>query len=176
MERVDEHDKSMTSIGQRSSGPIPAAPEGPSGTPRPPGKARVALPAIIGVESWERFSFYGMQAIMAYYLYDTVTDGGLGLPTTTATALMGAYGSLVYLCTIAGGWIGDRILGAERTLLAGAWTLVAGHLTLSLVPGAPGVAETLAPLGSGRTGKARANTATASSGSTSATGTDRPSR
>ena len=53
---------------------------------------------------------------------------------------MGAYGSLVYLCTIAGGWIGDRVLGAERTLLAGAWVLVAGHLTLSLVPGAVGVA------------------------------------
>ncbi|MFD5868759.1 peptide MFS transporter [Corynebacterium sp. NPDC060344] len=108
--------------------------------PRPPGRARIALPAIIGVESWERFSFYGMQAIMAYYLYGAVTDGGIGLPTTTATALMGAYGSLVYLCTIGGGWIGDRVLGAERTLLGGAWILVAGHLTLSLVPGAAGVA------------------------------------
>ena len=126
----------MTSIGQRSSGEI-AVPEPSS---RPPGRARIALPAIIGIESWERFSFYGMQAIMAYYLYGAVTDGGIGLPTTTATALMGAYGSLVYLCTIAGGWIGDRILGAEKTLLAGARVLVAGHLTLSLVPGAAGVA------------------------------------
>ena len=126
----------MTSIGQRSIGEI-ASPEASS---RPPGRARIALPAIIGIESWERFSFYGMQAIMAYYLYGAVTDGGIGLPTTTATALMGAYGSLVYLCTIAGGWIGDRILGAEKTLLAGARILVAGHLTLSLVPGAAGVA------------------------------------
>ena len=126
----------MTSIGQRSSGEI-AVPEHSS---RPPGRARIALPAIIGIESWERFSFYGMQAIMAYYLSGAVTDGGIGLPTTTATALMGAYGSLVYLCTIAGGWIGDRILGAEKTLLAGARVLVAGHLTLSLVPGAAGVA------------------------------------
>ncbi|WP_156968816.1 peptide MFS transporter [Corynebacterium freneyi] len=127
----------MTSTGQRSSGVL--SPPGTSRT-RPPGHARIALPAIIGVESWERFSFYGMQAIMVYYLYAATADGGLGLPTATATALMGAYGSLVYLCTIAGGWIGDRVLGAERTLLAGAWVLVAGHLTLSLVPGAVGVA------------------------------------
>ncbi|QXA54019.1 oligopeptide:H+ symporter [Corynebacterium freneyi] len=107
------------------------------------------MPAIVGVELWERFSFYGMQAIMAYYLYDTVTDGGLGLSTTTATALMGAYGSLVYLCTIAGGWIADRVLGAERTLLAGAWTLVAGHLSLALLPGGAGVAGGLVLVAAG---------------------------
>lgn len=124
----------MTKLEHRSS----AATSG-SGA-RTPGSARIALPSIIGIESWERFSYYGMQAIMAYYLYDTVTDGGLGLPTTTATALMGAYGSFVYLCTIAGGWIGDRLLGAERTLLAGAWVLVFGHLALSLIPGGAGVA------------------------------------
>lgn len=141
----------MTSPVQRSSGgsgqppPPRTAPE----PARPPGRARIALPAIIGVESWERFSYYGMQAIMAYYLYDTAVNGGMGLPTTTATALMGAYGSLVYLCTIAGGWIGDRLLGPERTLLAGAWVLVAGHLTLSLVPGTTGVAAGLVLVAAG---------------------------
>lgn len=105
-----------------------------------PQNPRVAIPALVGVETWERFSYYGMQAIMAFYLYDTAVNGGLGLATGTATALMGAYGSLVYLSTIGGGWIGDRVLGAEKTLLSGAWLLVAGHLCLSLVPGAPGVA------------------------------------
>lgn len=53
---------------------------------------------------------------------------------------MGAYGSLVYLCSIAGGWVADRVLGAERTLLTGAWLLVAGHLALALLPGGTGVA------------------------------------
>ncbi|MEJ6019791.1 peptide MFS transporter [Corynebacterium sp. H113] len=106
----------------------------------PLGSPKIAIPALVGVETWERFSYYGMQAIMAYYLYDTAVNGGLGLPTTTATALMGAYGSLVYLCTIAGGWIGDRLLGAEKTLLAGSWLLVLGHLALSLIPGGAGVA------------------------------------
>ncbi len=114
-----------------------------------PGRPRIALPALVGVETWERFSFYGMQAIMVYYLYASATDGGVGLSTTTATALMGAYGSLVYLCTIAGGWIADRVLGAERTLLAGAWTLVAGHLTLALLPGGAGVAAGLVLVAAG---------------------------
>lgn len=110
---------------------------------------RVAIPSLVGVETWERFSYYGMQAIMAFYLYDTATNGGLGLTTTTATALMGAYGSLVYLCTIAGGWVGDRLLGAEKTLLAGAWILVAGHLCLSLKPGGLGVAVGLVLVAAG---------------------------
>ncbi|MDO5077335.1 peptide MFS transporter [Corynebacterium sp.] len=96
------------------------------------------VPGIVGVEMWERFSFYGMQAIMVYYLYATTT--GIGLDKATATALMGAYGASVYLCTIAGGWVADRLFGAERTLLGGAVTLVIGHLALSLIPGGWGVA------------------------------------
>ena len=72
----------MTSIGQRSIGEI-ASPEASS---RPPGRARIALPAIIGIESWERFSFYGMQEIMAYYLYGAVTDGGIGLSLVPGAA------------------------------------------------------------------------------------------
>ncbi|MDN6264154.1 MAG: MFS transporter, partial [Corynebacterium casei] len=48
--------------------------------------ARSTVPTIAGVEMWERFSFYGMQAILAYYLYSTVTDGGLGMEQTHATA------------------------------------------------------------------------------------------
>lgn len=137
MGRSDQHDNPMTSIGHRSSGRI--RPPRTQHAPPSPGRPRIALPALVGVETWERFSYYGMQAIMVYYLYATATDGGLGLSTTTATALMGAYGSLVYLCTIAGGWIADRVLGAERTLLAGAWTLVAGHLSLALLPVGAGV-------------------------------------
>lgn len=109
------------------------------------------MPAAVGVEMWERFSFYGMQAIMAYYLYHQASDGGLGIDRAQATALMGAYGAAVYLCTLAGGWLADRLLGAERTLLAGALTLVAGHLSLSLLPGGWGVATGLAlvAIGSG---------------------------
>ncbi|MDO4686118.1 MAG: oligopeptide:H+ symporter [Corynebacterium sp.] len=107
------------------------------------------VPGIVGVEMWERFSFYGMQAIMVYYLYSATA--GIGLDKTTATALMGTYGASVYLCTLAGGWVADRLLGAERTLLTGAITLVFGHLALSIIPGGWGVTLglVLIALGSG---------------------------
>ena len=100
---------------------------------------------------WERFSFYGMQAILAYYLYSTFTEGGLGMGKAHATALLGVYGSALYLCTFFGGWIADRLLGAERTLLAGALLLICGHLQLSLIPGYTGLILGLLPiaLGSG---------------------------
>lgn len=101
------------------------------------------MPAIVSLEMWERFSFYGMQAILAYYLYYSATDGGLGLPTEQATALVGAYGAFVYLCTIAGGWIGDRLLGPEKTLLGGALVLVVGHSALGILPGIAGLAAGL---------------------------------
>ncbi|MDR7355555.1 Di-/tripeptide transporter [Corynebacterium felinum] len=89
---------------------------------------------LVSIEAWERFSFYGMQAILAFYLYYSVSEGGIGIDKSHATALIGAYGALVYLCTFAGGWVADRILGPERTLLIGAGLLVAGHLILSLAP------------------------------------------
>ena len=110
----------------------------PSAPTPPPRRGRV-LVSVAGVEMWERFSFYGMQAIMLYYLYHSATEGGLGIDRADATALMGAYGALVYLCTLGGGWVADRLTGAEKTLLGGAVILVVGHLVLALVPGIPGV-------------------------------------
>ena|SRR5699024_4931887 len=111
--------------------------------------ARRVVPTIAGVEMWERFSFYGMQAILAYYLYSTVTEGGLGMEQTHATALLGAYGSLLYLFTFVGGWISDYLLGPERTLLAGTGMLVFGHLSLSLIPGHAGLIAGLLPIAAG---------------------------
>lgn len=55
----------------------------------------VGLANLFGVELWERFSFYGMLTILGYYLYYSVTEGGLELPKTTATGIVGAYGGLV---------------------------------------------------------------------------------
>jgi len=75
------------------------------------------LANLFGVEVWERFSFYGMLASLTLYLYYTAAgaDPGLGLPKATATSLIGAYGGLVYVSTIVGCWVADRVLGAERT-------------------------------------------------------------
>ena len=72
-----------------------------------------ALANLFGVEMWERFSFYGMQGILIYYLYYSVADGGLGIAESSATSIVGAYGGTVYLSTILGAWIADRLLGSE---------------------------------------------------------------
>ena len=97
------------------------------------------LATLFSVEMWERFSFYGMQGILLIYLYYSVADGGLGLDRVTATSIVGAYGGLVYLSTILGAWLADRIIGAERTLFYAAILVMCGHIALSLIPGLTGV-------------------------------------
>ncbi|EOM76320.1 peptide MFS transporter [Rhodococcus rhodnii] len=98
-----------------------------------------ALAHLFGVEMWERFSFYGMQGILIYYLYYSAGDGGLGISEAAATSIVGAYGGTVYLSTILGGWISDRLLGSERTLFYSAVMVMAGHIALSVIPGLAGV-------------------------------------
>lgn len=97
------------------------------------------LANLFTVEMWERFSFYGMQALALYYLYHSIEDGGLGIPKEAATGAMGAYGATVYLMAILGGILGDRVLGPERTLFYSAIGIMAGHIVLAVMPGAAGV-------------------------------------
>lgn len=82
-------------------------------------------------EFWERFSYYGMRAILIYYMYYEVTKGGLGLDRTTANSIMAIYGSLVYMSGIIGGWIADRILGTARTVVYGGVMIMIGHIILA---------------------------------------------
>jgi POT family proton-dependent oligopeptide transporter len=111
----------------------------------------LGLANLAGVEMWERFSFYGMQAILVYYLYFSLAEDGLGLPQTTATSIVGAYGGLVYLSAILGAWIADRLFGAERTLTGAAVLIMFGHISLAVFPGLAGVGVGLVcvALGSG---------------------------
>ena len=110
-----------------------------------------ALVHVFGVEMWERFSFYGMQGILLLYLYYSATEGGLGLPEAVAGGIVGAYGGSVYLSTILGAWVADRMLGSERVLFLSAIVIVAGHVALALLPGfvGVGVGLVLVALGSG---------------------------
>ncbi|WP_433293948.1 peptide MFS transporter [Pseudonocardia sp. CA-142604] len=114
------------------------------------GQPRV-LANLFGVEMWERFSFYGMQGILLIYLYYSTAEGGLGISQTTATSIVGAYGGLVYLSTILGAWLADRVLSAERTLFYSAIVVMAGHIALALLPGllGVGVGLVLVAVGSG---------------------------
>jgi len=109
------------------------------------------LANLFGVEMWERFSFYGMQGILTIYLYYEVSRGGLGLPEATATSIVGAYGGLVYLSTIIGAWLADRVVGSERVLFGSAMVIMFGHISLALLPGFLGVGVGLCAvaLGSG---------------------------
>jgi POT family proton-dependent oligopeptide transporter len=128
----------------------PTADSGPSTDRRFFGHP-LALGSLFSVELWERFSFYGMQTVMAYYLYYAVTEGGLGFPEASATSIIGAYGGLVYLAAVVGAWVADRLLGAERTLFVSAITVMVGHVALAVLPGVAGVVVglVLVALGSG---------------------------
>lgn len=110
------------------------------------------LAHLFSLEVWERFSFYGMQTILAYYMYFEVTRGGLGLDQGLALTLVGAYGGSVYLSTILGAWVADRILGSERVLFYSAIMIMAGHVSLAVLPGASGLALGLALVGIGSGG------------------------
>lgn len=83
-------------------------------------------------EFWERFSYYGMRAILLFYMYDEVVNGGLGMDDGTAKSIMAVYGSLVYMSGIIGGWIADRLLGTRKTVFYGGIFIMFGHIALAL--------------------------------------------
>lgn len=85
-------------------------------------------------EFWERFSYYGMRAILVFYMYYEVSQGGLGLSQTTALSIMSIYGSLVYMSGIIGGWFADRIFGTSKAIFYGGILIMLGHIALA-IPG-----------------------------------------
>lgn len=90
-------------------------------------------------EFWERFSYYGMRAILLYYMYDQLFHGGLGIPKDTATSIMAIYGALVYMTGVIGGWVADRLLGAQQTIFYGGVLIMIGHIVLALPMGITGL-------------------------------------
>ncbi|MFD5188021.1 peptide MFS transporter [Streptomyces sp. NPDC058357] len=90
------------------------------------------LMTLSGLEVWERFSFLGMQAILVLYFADTVARGGMGMEAGTAASVSAAYGTLVYLVSVAGGWLADRILGSYRAVLYGGILIACGHYAMAV--------------------------------------------
>jgi proton-dependent oligopeptide transporter, POT family len=80
-------------------------------------------------EMWERASFYGMRALLILFLVDSMR-GGFGIDDRTAAAIYGLYNASVYMLSVPGGWIADRLLGAQRTVLGGGVIIAFGHLLL----------------------------------------------
>jgi POT family proton-dependent oligopeptide transporter len=95
-----------------------------------------ALSTLFFTEMWERFTFYGMRALLVLFLVDAVSSGGYGLDDKTATAIYGLYTAAVFMAALPGGWIADRLIGAQRAVLAGGGLMTVGNLMLA-IPGPP---------------------------------------
>ncbi len=94
----------------------------------------VGLYILFFTEMWERFSYYGMRAILVLYLIAEATslNPGLGWTNAEALSLYGTYTMLVYVASIPGGWIADKFLGQKQSVLVGGILLVLGHGILSV--------------------------------------------
>jgi len=89
------------------------------------------LGILFFTEMWERFSFYGMRAILVLFLVAKASEGGFSWTNTQALSLYGTYSMLVYLMSIPGGIIADNLLGQKKSVMAGGFLLCAGHLLMA---------------------------------------------
>jgi proton-dependent oligopeptide transporter, POT family len=90
------------------------------------------LSTLFFTEMWERFSYYGMRALLLLFMTATVQNGGLGWDAAKAGPIYGLYTAMVYLTALPGGWIADRFLGPRRSVLYGGIIIACGHLALTL--------------------------------------------
>jgi POT family proton-dependent oligopeptide transporter len=111
-------------MSERLNEPPPPASQVPARHPR-------GLATLFFTEMWERFSYYGMRALLVLFMVDAVR-GGMGLTDEVATAIYGLYTAGVYLACLPGGWIADRVLGAQRSVWYGGIVIAAGHFTLAI--------------------------------------------
>jgi POT family proton-dependent oligopeptide transporter len=112
---------------QTSASASPPAPEqrGFFGHPR-------GLATLFFTELWERFSFYGMRALLILFMTAAVEKGGLGFDAQKASAIYGLYGAGVYLTAMPGGWLADRLIGQRRAVLFGGIIIALGHFSMAL--------------------------------------------
>ncbi|MFE4593716.1 peptide MFS transporter [Streptomyces laurentii] len=97
------------------------------------------LATLFMTEMWERFSYYGMRALLVLYLVSGGAEaatgsqgGGLAMTMATATAIYSVYVAMVYLMAMPGGWFGDRVWGARKTVAIAGFVIMAGHGSLAL--------------------------------------------
>ncbi len=90
------------------------------------------LATLFFTEMWERFSFYGLRALLVLFMTAAITRGGFGFDRTNASAILGIYAASVYLASLPGGWIADRWLGLRRAIWWGGVLIAIGHLCIAL--------------------------------------------
>jgi POT family proton-dependent oligopeptide transporter len=102
----------------------------------PPGERTLfghprGLSTLFFTEMWERFSYYGMRALLILFMTAPVAAGGLGFDVAVAGAVYGLYTSMVYMTSLPGGWIADRLIGQRRAVLYGGILIACGHFCLA---------------------------------------------
>jgi POT family proton-dependent oligopeptide transporter len=90
------------------------------------------LSTLFFTEMWERFSYYGLRPLLVLFMAAALADGGFGFPRAQASAIVGIYGACVYLASLPGGWVADRLLGLRRAIFIGAMLITSGHLSIGL--------------------------------------------
>jgi POT family proton-dependent oligopeptide transporter len=90
------------------------------------------LSTLFFTEMWERFSYYGMRALLILFMTAPLAAGGLGFDTASAGAVYGLYTSMVYMATLPGGWVADRLIGQRRAVLYGGIVIALGHFSMAL--------------------------------------------
>ncbi|MEK9494926.1 dipeptide/tripeptide permease, partial [Photorhabdus sp. P32] len=93
---------------------------------RPVSQTR-SFATIALIELWERFGYYGMQALIVYFMVQR-----LGFDDTRATLVWGAAAALIYVAPAIGGWIGDKVLGTRRSMVIGAIILSLGYALIGI--------------------------------------------
>ncbi len=90
------------------------------------------LSTLFFTEMWERFSYYGMRAILTLYMTKSLVEGGLGFDEKYASVIYATYVSSVWYLPLVGGWLADRILGARRAVLIGGIVIACGHYSMAV--------------------------------------------
>jgi len=90
------------------------------------------LATLFATEMWERFSFYGIRPLLILFMTAALADGGFGFTRDQASPIVGIYAASVYLSSLPGGWVADRLLGLRRAVLTGAVLICLGHLSIGL--------------------------------------------
>ncbi len=90
------------------------------------------LQTLFFTEMWERFSYYGMRALLVLFMVDAMKHGGMGLTDKIATSIYGLYTAAVYLAALPGGWLADRLFGAQKSIWYGGILIATGHFILAI--------------------------------------------
>ena len=90
------------------------------------------LSTLFFTEFWERFSYYGMRAILILFMTAPLAVGGLAFDTAKAGVIYGTYTALVYVTALPGGWLADRFFGQRRATLYGGVLIMLGHICLAV--------------------------------------------